>query len=184
LEVAVCGAPRADALERVKIRRVLARNAALAARLASAFETDHSAVTAEVDRVAHVIRKIGCALWSYETAEPVGVEAASVAFAPLGLLSQEERQRFVRVDPTRTYPEVGSRLMIRTCEASDDESVVGGWIEVQRRRFSYAVEIGGGGRVKMIVRDYLAAEVWFGAGVLGPRFWDSRPSPDLASSPS
>lgn len=58
------------------------------------------------------------------------------------------------------WPEVGSRMMLRLVEG---QGLAGGWVEVERGRYRYAVDWTNGVTVRTIIWDYLATETsWLG----------------------
>lgn len=158
LEVAAC---RQDgSIERPKISRILAERPALAKRLAEATTADGH-LTVEQDRVQRVIEKMGRGLWNYEVGETTGTLEATVGVAPISTLSENDLQRFLRVPTPKLLPEVGSRLMFKVLGALGAEQEPDPWQVVQSARFAYAIDTSSGarGRIKMILRDFLAAEV-------------------------
>jgi hypothetical protein len=108
-------------------------------------------------RLSAVIEKIARALWAYEIDETAGLGSTLVRYAQIAQLSSAQLDGFRTLTPPDLFPEVGSRMMFRVL-VSEDGVVPVSWIEVQRGRFSYAIEITSP-RVKMILGDYLAAEV-------------------------
>jgi hypothetical protein len=161
LEAAACGSTDPGRLGRAKISRRFSDNPSLAARLAMSLRVVDGVTQIEVeqDRVSRVIEKIARALWAFETGEPTGFLLARVWFVPLPALEQAEREAFMSLAVTDLLPEVGGRMMSRVLVVAD-ESIFNSWEDVQTERFTYAVEIlRGRGRVKMILRGYLAAEV-------------------------
>jgi len=162
LEVAACGSPITNNLERPRVRRALTRNAALAARLRSAFDHEAGAVSAEADRVRRVIEKMARGLWAYELAEPPLGMLAAVGFQPLHTLDAETREEFERSRPARMFAEVGSRMMTRQALGIGEDGIGAvGWRHVQPNRFRYTVEFEAADLVKLVLRGYLAAEIRF-----------------------
>lgn len=158
LEVAACGTVDPEGLERQTIARTLAARPALLARIRADFNPDGT-LTADVDRVRRVIEKTARGLWTYETSVPWLDGTASVAFLPCASLDEADRDAFLTVAGRDLVPEVGSRLMLRIIE---DWQFTNRWQMIQAGRFAYAIETGtGGDRVKLLLRDYLAAEVEF-----------------------
>lgn len=160
LELLACGSARSDDWERDGIVRSLARNPRLTRRLTEAFDETEGVLAVEGERFARVARKIGCALWSYETGEPSGDCVGAVGFATLGSLSSLTWQRFTSVPAPSIMPEVGSRMMVVALETPRGVYAEG-WRDVQPGRFSYAVRLSDGPRVRMVLREVLAAEVMF-----------------------
>ena len=116
----------------------------------------------ELDRVKRVIVKNARGHAFYELGEPRVTDPSSVTIVPLDRLSSDQRKEFeigsddIQLAP---WPEVGSRLMQRLV-SGDIQS--GGWIEVQPKVYRYAVsQEFGGVLVKLILREYLAAEIFW-----------------------
>lgn len=163
IEVAACGSANPDELERPRIVRALRRNTALASRFHAAFDSEAGVVTAELERVRRVIDKMARGLWAYELAEPALDRSADVRFQPLLTMGEDERARFERVHRSSLFAEVGSRMMTRQATATNaalaEDSA--GWQIVQGNRFRYAIQIGDNDVIKLVLREYLAAEVQF-----------------------
>lgn len=164
IEVAACGSAVPRDLKRPRVRRALERNPALAARFQAAFDPRLVAVAAEADRVLRVVEKMARGLWAYELAEPALGMPAEVAFQPLHTLDVDTRAEFERIQPAAIFAEVGSRMMTRQALAigEDNVGVVPGWQLVQPNRFRYAIGFDEVNVVKLVLREYIAAEVRFG----------------------
>lgn len=158
LEVAACGFTSGP--ERPKIRRIFRERPAIAARLGRAV-TPEGCIAMEHERVQRVITKLARGLWNYEIGEPTGLMKAEVRFNLIATLADDDLNGFLAMSAPTIFPEVGSRLMIKVIEGLGAGQGFRPWQIVQPSRFSYAVDIGGGARarVKMIIRDVLAAEV-------------------------
>lgn len=163
IEVAACGSAVPEGLERPRVRRAFTRNAALAARFQSAFDTEAVAVAAEVGRVRRVIEKMARGLCAYELAEPALGMSAYVGFQPLHTMDAGTRTEFERCRPAEVFAELGSRMMTRQALALGEGGVSAavGWQHVQPERFRYTVEFDGPSVVKVVLREYLGAEVRF-----------------------
>lgn len=163
IEVAACGNANPGSLERPRIQRALERKPALAARLEAAFDPETIAVAAETDRIRRVVEKTARGLWAYELAEPALDLQADVGIHPLHLLDPEARAAFERISPPQIFAEVGSRMMVGQIIALGPESIAtsAGWQVVQPGRFRYAVEFDERSVVKLVLREYLAAEIQF-----------------------
>lgn len=160
LEVAACGSARPWDVERPKIAQKLAQNASLADRLANSFVIDggREMVVAETDRVSRVLEKTARALWSFEVGDPTFGVNSVTRFVPVTLMDPLELSGFIHSRAPQLLPEVGSRALQRLFDASKEPASA--WQDVQQGRFSYAIQcFPGTGRVKMMVRDFLAAEV-------------------------
>lgn len=159
LEIAACGTINPDDLRRPKVARILAAKPLLAAKLASSLGSNGQYLLTEEDsaRLSAVIEKIARALWAYETSETAGRGSAAVSYAQIAQLSNAQLDSFRALTHPDIFPEVGSRMMSRVL-VDEDGVIPVSWIEVQRSRFSFAIEIAFS-RVKMVLGDYLAAEV-------------------------
>ena len=119
----------------------------------------------EADRIRRVVLKNARGHVYYEFGEPMLDEPAFLWTIPLGSLNDQDRERFETVvDETgislAAWPEVGSRAMNRLVLGADLED---GWILVQEGVYRYAViQDGGGIVVRIVIREYLAAEVAWG----------------------
>ena len=159
LEVAAHGSVDPAAIHRRKIAQIMEAKPTLAARLASLLESsgEFSLSVDDSARLSAVLEKIARALWAFETSETAGMATASVSYAQISQLSAVQLDSFRTVRDPDLFPEVGSRMMIRAF-TGEGSVVPPSWTEVQSGRFSYAIEIATP-RVKMILGDYLAAEV-------------------------
>jgi hypothetical protein len=98
-------------------------------------------------------------LWAYEVGETAQSSSATVRYAQIAGLRADEIEAFRTLEQPYLLPEVGSRMMIRVLTAEDKAAPVS-WIDLQAGRFSYGIEgLSEGGRVKMVIGDYIAAEV-------------------------
>ena len=110
----------------------------------------------DVRRFEKVIVKNARGHVFFEAGEPLVEEPTSVAVQPLVGLTGEERAAFERADAGPGWPEVGSRMLTRVVEGHD---LVNGWVLVQEGVYRYAVTHSGSFVVKMVMAEYLAAEV-------------------------
>ena len=159
LEVAACGTTDPGGLERPKIRRTIERSSALASRLEQSFSATDEGTTSiipEINRVHRVLEKMARGIWRFETSEPTGLMSADVRCQPIETVEPDDLDAFIALDPPQLLPEVGSRMMQRVLLA-DRREVINEWQHVQPGRFSYGVQAGG--IVRMVLRDYLLAEV-------------------------
>ncbi len=84
-------------------------------------------------------------------------EPSSVGMSPMSRLPPNQREEFENGVDSSLWPEVGSRLMQHMAIGGLQP---GGWIEVQPRVYRYAVsQESGGVLVRMVLREYLAAEI-------------------------
>jgi hypothetical protein len=164
LECVIAGEVNPDVVGRENISRKLRRQPALAARLAAARRLDGETVVweAEVARVRNVILKLARGHAAFELNEPQLDDPLSMRFLPLSAMSIGERQSFEQEQASPAiWPEVGSRAMNRLI-AVDGEVFEEGWLLVQEGRYRYRVLQDDGLRVKIVIREYLAAEVRWG----------------------
>lgn len=160
LEVAACGSVDAAKLRRLSIARTLEKRPALAARLALSLRPGGEFLVSQEDgvRLSAVFEKIARGLWAFEVGETAGSSTAVVRCAPIAGLGADQLDAFRTIEEPDLLPEVGSRMMIRALLGEDGPAPVT-WIELQAGRFCYAIEVCQTGRVKMILGNYIAAEV-------------------------
>lgn len=158
----ISGSTEPDPLQFAKASRTLACNPRLRSRINAARHVDvtHSegtvvAWTPELERIERVIVKNARGHLLFELGLAVELPPAHVNILPRDLLSPQQLSQFEHPQGIGGWPEVGSRTMLRLLETG--EVGEGGWIEVQCGVYRYAVdEIP---RVRMVFREYLAAEV-------------------------
>lgn len=92
----------------------------------------------------------------HELGEPIFGEPETVWSRPLEHFRPEEREVFERSEMPDLWPEVGSRLMTRLISGQDLE---GSWIVVQPGVYRFNIHFVSPIRVRIILREYLAAEV-------------------------
>lgn len=160
LEVAACGSVNPSDLRRQKIARTLEERPAIAAKLTDSLKSSGEFLVSQEDRarLSTVLEKIARGLWAYEVGETAQSSSATVRYAQIAGLQADQLEAFMALEQPDLLPEVGSRMMIRVLTAADKAK--GSWIELQAGRFSYSVEVfSDGGRVKMILGNYMAVEV-------------------------
>lgn len=160
LEVAACGSMDPANLRRHKIARTLEERPAIAAKLADSLKSGGEFVVSQEDRarLSAVLEKIARGLWAYEVGETAQSSSAIVRYAQIAGLRADQLEAFMALEQSDLLPEIGSRMMTRVLTATDKAE--GSWIELQAGRFSYGIEVfSDGGRVKMVLGDYIAAEV-------------------------
>lgn len=142
---------------------VLRRNEKLKARIErakTAYETiggkTETVWKPEPDRVRQVLVKNARGHAYFEYGEPLMDDPARVWFTPIQCLASEERAAFEITGGDGVWPEVGSRMMTRLATGQD---LVGSWVEVQPGIYRYAVFQEGGLVVRIVLHDYLAAEI-------------------------
>lgn len=92
----------------------------------------------------------------YELGQPALGEPTDVVVVPLINLSDGQRSEFLTADLGPGWPEVGSRMMTRLLTGQDLDD---GWVVVQEGVYRYFAVENGGFLVRIILREYLAAEV-------------------------
>ena len=112
----------------------------------------------ELDRVRNVILKNARGHVYYELGQPAFGEPSNVGIWPLVSLSAIELESFLTIDHGLGWPEVGSRMMTRLASGDDMED---GWIVVQDGIYRFAAVENDGFLVRIIIREYVAAEVFW-----------------------
>ncbi|MBP3126070.1 hypothetical protein [Thalassospira sp. ER-Se-21-Dark] len=113
-----------------------------------------------LDRIRRVIVKNARGHAYHELGEPVFGEPDWVLVQPLTSLSAESRRAFEEapISAGGVWPEVGSRMTLRVLAGYD---LAGGWIEVEKERYRYAVNWEGEVVIRTVIWDYLATEtIW------------------------
>lgn len=114
----------------------------------------------EHDRLHRVLVKNARGHAFYEISEPMLDEPSRVWFGPLTVLDERQTEVFENVTwPNGLWPEVGSRMMTRFITGDDLDE---GWVIVQEGVYRYAVIQTNGMLVRMVLREYLAAEIVWG----------------------
>lgn len=158
IECARTGSVQMARSSRPKIVKILERKESLESRLASArCETADGIIwKPEDERVRNVIVKLARAHIAYEQNEPQLDEPISVSIIPLCTMTDEVRDEFEASPNTGLWPEVGSRAMHRILVGAEGDYP---WIEVQPGRYRYLVATGPDVLVRIVIAEYLAAEV-------------------------
>ena len=157
VECVICGTTDPARVVREKIRRALAKQHALRARLTAAlrWENEQSLFNIELDRVERIVVKLAQGHALYELNEPQLAKPSSVVISPLHLLDNDVREAFENTfgHGFAIWPEVGSRAMQRLVQNEH------GWIEVQLGRYRYLATTDAVVRVRLVLSEYLACEV-------------------------
>jgi len=158
VECAVVGSVNENDIQRRKIKRILRRKPALAARLSQARQmTDDGAIfNIEADRVSNVVLKLGRGHAAFEMNEPQLGEPCKVAFIPFPSMTPEIREYFETPPQSSLWPEVGSRAMQRLVTSSSGETH---WIIAQPGRYRYFTLIGERVLVRVVINEYLGCEI-------------------------
>ena len=112
----------------------------------------------ELDRVRNIIVKNARGHVYYELGQPAFGEPSNVGIWPLENLSEIELERLLTIDHGPGWPEVGCRMMTRLLTGQDMED---GWIVVQDGIYRFAAVENDGFLVRSIIREYIAAEVFW-----------------------
>ena len=93
----------------------------------------------------------------FECGEPMLEEPTYLCSTPLGSMNGTEREKFE--DVRNNYlPEVGSRMLNRFLTGHD---LTAGWIIVQADNYRYCVDNYDGFRVRTVIANWLATEVFW-----------------------
>ncbi len=111
-----------------------------------------------MDRVRNIIVKNARGHVYYELGQPAFGEPSNVGIWPLENLSEIELERLLTIDHGPGWPEVGCRMMTRLLTGQDMED---GWIVVQDGIYRFAAVENDGFLVRSIIREYIAAEVFW-----------------------
>ncbi len=160
IEVARRGSVENADVEREKVRRILSRKESLRSKLRDARLESNGETRFAIDtaRVARVVVKLARGHASYELNLPQLREPHAIAAVPLDTLAPATRNAFERGFQPQVWPEVGSRAMQRAV-VYPGGAYFEEWIEVQPERYRYAVSDEQGMIVRIVLSEYLAAEV-------------------------
>lgn len=165
LECVICGTVESSGLQRPKVKRILSENPALQRRIEASQrkdETGNLLWQPEPERIRKIVAKLARGHAAYEL-YPKLEEPDEVAFAPLSVVSDQERTAFEDVTAGNLitgWPELGSRAFLRASGKKPDQfEQMGDWIVVQPGRYRYAVVETGGVLVRMVLSEYLACLV-------------------------
>ena len=108
----------------------------------------------ERDRIERVIVKNALGHIVFDAGEIPEGPPSYVYITPLQSMSADDLRQFERPSGVAGWPEVASRLLQRLTEG---EVGPGGWIHLQESVYRYAID--DVRRVRIVLREYLAAEV-------------------------
>ena len=94
----------------------------------------------------------------FEYGEPMLSEPEDVWWAPLEILSAEQRADFENIESGGLLPEVGSRMLTRVISGQD---LSGGWVIVQDGVYRYGLAQQGTMLVRSVLFEYLATQVYW-----------------------
>jgi hypothetical protein len=162
LECVVAGSANPEDMARPKIASLLRKRRSLVEELTAAQSEQHGRVhfNPNQERLRKVLFKLARCHAAYEINEPRTDEPESVWLRPLMLMTARQRDDFENGNGgiLVPWPEVGSRAMNRMLVLGTGV-FGGGWLDVQPDRYRYRVSQGGGLRVSIVLREYLACEV-------------------------
>lgn len=164
VEWVLCGGTGEEAIQRPKIKRILADKPSLAKTLENSreiLEEGSLLWKPDLDRVRNVVLKLARGHAAYELSLPHLDPPDRIGFAPFLSMTDSQREEFERAGAgeLRGWPEIGSRAFLRAAGARPFSDQVGPWIEVQTNRYRYSVDQHGGTLVRMVLSEYLACEV-------------------------
>ena len=108
------------------------------------------------ERLARVILKNARGHAYHEIGEPLMDKPVHVSFAPLMSMAGHERAAFEDIGSgVDLWPEVGSRMTLRFV---DGVAMAGGWREVDKDWYRYALDWSSGVTVRTVIWEYLATE--------------------------
>jgi hypothetical protein len=141
-------------LHRERVKRALARNPRLAARLGASMKSHRGTGRVwdpELDRIRRLVLKLARGHVACELNRPQLVGPDRVVFQPLLAMSETERREFEGGPwgELQPWPDVGSRAFLRASQGG------GRWVEVQEGRYRYSVEETGGVLVQIVLSEYL-----------------------------
>ena len=167
LRCVLAGTTDPDVHKDARVARALRRHEKLRARIEGS-KSEHPTIGGETlrawrpetERVNRVVLKNARGHAFYEYGEPMLTEPEHVWATPLAVMSEAERESFENADAGifAGWPEVGSRMMTRVVTGQD---LRGGWILVQDGVYRYRVDQCGTIRVRSILHEYLATEVYW-----------------------
>lgn len=158
----LAGSTSPCSLDDPRIAAMLERNPRLRSRIERARRepldpNDPPLWEAESDRVSRVLVKNARGHAWFECAE-VRFGRPEIGFAAMQSLPDHQQKSFAASHQDFLLPEVGSRLFVRSFTGQD---IRDGWVTVQEGKYRYSVEAqrGGGLRIRIVIAEYLVAEV-------------------------
>jgi hypothetical protein len=163
IDCVIRGTAEPEKVKRPKVRASLLHSPALAARIAAARTEDPSGRLIwkpEEERVCSVIVKLARGHVAHQYSEPQFDDPTSVMVMPLEVMTDEQREEFETVPASELYPEIGSRAFMNMFVVGDEVlSADDGWTVLQEGRYRYAVALPEQPTVRIVLSEYLAAEV-------------------------
>jgi hypothetical protein len=163
IDCVISGSTDPDRVRRPKVRASPLHSPALAARIAAARTEDASGTLIwkpEDERVRNVIVKLARGHVAHQYSEPQLDDPTHFAVMPLALMTDEQRDAFETIPVSSLYPEIGSRAFINLIVGGDrTHDPESGWNVLQEGRYRYAVTQPERPMVRIVLSEYLAAEV-------------------------
>jgi hypothetical protein len=163
IDCVISGTTDPTRVSRPKVRAALQHSPALAARIAAGRTEDASGTliwNPEEDRVRNVIVKLARGHVAHQNSDPAHDEPEHVMVMPMPLMTARQREEFEAIPESSIYPEIGSRafhnLLVVGDKSYDPQS---GWNVLQEGRYRYAMSLPGGIVFRLVLSEYLAAEV-------------------------
>jgi hypothetical protein len=175
IECVLAGSTDPDCVQRPRVADILQKKMALRSRLEAAKSiTDSRAFfTVEEARVENVVRKLARGHAAFELSLALRRQPTSLTWLPLSIMTDEERKSFETAHVTPLFGEVGSRGMQRllvtqlkiksaTGRTSTVNVLINDWVDVQEGRYRYlAIDDTGGVKIKIVIAEYLACDVYW-----------------------
>lgn len=163
IDCVISGSADPDQVRRPKVRVSLLHSPALAARIAASRTEDTSSGIVwkpEDDRVRKVIVKLARGHVAYQFSEPQLDDPTHVTAIPLAAMSDGQRTEFGAVPVAAGWPEIGSRAFKNLIVGGDETyDLQSGWNILQAGRYRYLIAQPGETIVRIVLSEYLAAEV-------------------------
>lgn len=155
IECIISGSTDPEKLSREKIKNILLKKPSLQRELTQAMIEDNGSIVFSFheSKVENVLRKLALGHMKYENGDTPFSEQMDVTFAPIHLLSSDDKIIFFQAQQI-LLPEVGSRGLQRILGTGTEG--FSHWIHVQKDVYSYSVT---NSSVRMLISNYLACEV-------------------------
>ena len=153
-----------DEIQREKTRKTLLHSPKLKERIASQIRDfgGETIYDIEKERFKKIMRKLAFGHLAYENDSLSWDSTFNISMWLLPEMSEAQKQSFFKPYIGNLLPEVGSRGLLNNIvliPKNDDECIfVSNWKTVQENRYKYCVSPDSN-RVKLIIADFLAAEV-------------------------
>lgn len=162
LSCVLSGSAEPDKLDRVKMQRILRAKPALRTLIEQSRSVDSEGRTLwepDSGRVTNVVQKLATGHATFEDSNYYGRDPHSLDIVALPSLSDTQRDAFETPMSFEIWPEIGSRAFVRTVRAGADVLGHDTWQVVQESRYRYLTSFSQGTTIRLVVSEYLAAEV-------------------------